>query len=205
MWARRNDDAPAMAGFHVGPGGLTESVDAEAPADASPDGRAGSRVCALRELFEEVGILHAHGAEAIDRATHDELRDLLRDEPAEGHARFAALGLRWRTAELVHIGCWITPEHVHARRRFEMDLFVLPMDHAPAPEPSPAELAEAEWIEPRAALARWGRAEVAIAPPMIHLYRSLRSVSRSIRTVCARCTGPRVSSRCAGRWCRGSR
>ncbi|MFK7988902.1 MAG: NUDIX domain-containing protein, partial [Sandaracinaceae bacterium] len=61
LWVQRNGDAPALGGFHVGPGGVLD--DGEAPEPAS-----------LRELFEEVGILHAEGAERIDDDTVEALR-----------------------------------------------------------------------------------------------------------------------------------
>jgi glyoxylase-like metal-dependent hydrolase (beta-lactamase superfamily II)/8-oxo-dGTP pyrophosphatase MutT (NUDIX family) len=169
LWARRTDGAPALGGFHVSPGGLIEPADARAPHDGGEGSAA--RVAALRELFEEVGLLHAEGAERLDAAARDELRDALREDADEGMARFAALSLRWRTADLVPLGRWVTPSY--AKRRFDTRFFALAVPARAEPDPDLLELDAAEWITPAAALARWGRAGAVMAPPLYTVLRSL--------------------------------
>src|SRR5690606_38473218 len=115
------DDAPALAGFHVLPGGLLEDADARAPSDGGED--APARAAALRELFEEVGVLAAHGAERLAPAARAALRDAMREDAAAGLARFAELGLSWRTRELEPIGRWVTPSF--APLRFDASFFAL--------------------------------------------------------------------------------
>jgi endoribonuclease LACTB2 len=167
LWARRSDASPAIGGFHVAPGGALEACDANAPHDGGDD--APIRVCALRELFEEVGILRAHGA--LDHDEQIALRDLYREDAAGGHARFAALGMRWRTSELEPLGRWVAPPHAPAR--FDMHFFALRLDRAIDPDPDLFELDEAEWIDARAALARWSRAEVMLAPSLASILRAI--------------------------------
>lgn len=169
LWARRPDDAPVLGGFHVLPGGLLEEADARAPHDGGED--APARAAALRELFEELGILAAHGAERLAPGAVLELRDRMREDAAAGLARFAELGLSWRTRELVPIGRWVTP--TYAPRRFDASFFALAVPERTAPDRDVFEVAEAEWIDPRAALARWSRGEVLIAPPLAALLRAL--------------------------------
>lgn len=169
LWARRSDDAPAMAGFHVTPGGLLEPADAGAPHTGGETPAA--RVAALRELFEEVGVLAAEGADALGEDARHDLRDELRADPVSGQRRFAAHGLRWRTDELVPLGRWVTPSYVPTR--FDNRLFALWLDAPVSPEADLLELEHAEWITPEAALARWGRAQATMAPPLYELLRSL--------------------------------
>lgn len=182
LWVRRNDDAPTLAGFHVAPGGMIEGADAGAPRDGGEDGEEGqARAAALRELFEEVGILWARGAERLDPAEREALRDALREDAQGGLARFAALGLAWRTAELVPIGRWVTPSY--APRRFDTSFFALHLEARLEADPDAFELASAEWIEAERALARWQNAEVLLAPPLVAL---LRALARDGRLVAAR-------------------
>lgn len=179
LWARRSDDAPTLGGFHVAPGGRVEDADATAPREGGEDGEA--RAAALRELFEEVGILRARGAERLEAAERAALRDALREDVREGLARFAALGLAWRTGELVPIGRWITPSF--APRRFDTSFYALHLEAREEPDPDAFELESAEWIEPARALSRWARGEVLIAPPLAAV---LRALERDGRLVAAR-------------------
>lgn len=169
LWARRTDGAPALAGFHVVPGGVVDDADRTAPNDGGED--VASRVAALRELFEEVGILIVDGEP--DVGARAALRDALRDNPREGHERLRALGLRWRTSSLTDAGRWVTPSYVPVR--FDTRFFVLRMEAPVPPDPDLFELEHAEWIETSRALARWARAEVRIAPPLASVLRVLAS------------------------------
>lgn len=177
LWARRPDDAPALARFHVCPGGLVDATDRDMPHDGGDD--VAARVSALRETFEEVGLLFAHGADRLDEAETQALRDALRgDAPAEGRARFRAHGLVWQTASLVPSGRWLTPRY--ARRRFDTRFFALTLDRALPVDPDLFELDEAEWVRVDAAWRRWSRSEVMLAPPVALLVRTLREHGRLV-------------------------
>lgn len=170
LWARRPDDAPALARFHVCPGGLVDASDGDMPNDGGSD--VAARVSALRETFEEVGVLFAHGAERLREPEIEALRDALRgDTPAEGRARFRAHGLVWQTASLAPAGRWVTPHY--ARRRFDTRFFGLSIEGPLPVDPDLFELDHAEWIRADHAWARWARGEVMLAPPLAALLRSL--------------------------------
>lgn len=170
LWARRNDDAPALAGFHVGPGGVLEESDVSGPHDGGD--RIEYRVAALRELFEEVGVLHVHG-EPPPPEELPRLRHRFIEEPARAHEELAARGCRWRTSELEPIGRWVTPEF--APRRFDTEMFALRLDRAHALQPDEAEIAHAEWVQVERAFERWGSGEVLLGPPLAWLIRGLRA------------------------------
>ena len=168
LWARRTDDAPNMPGFHVLPGGLIEAGDVSLPNDGGGD--LGARVAALRELFEETGILIANGAEALDDSVVGELRDQFLE--GEGAAeRFEALGLRFRTSELEPIGRWVTPEF--APTRADTRFFALRVGLPIEPSLDLREIDEAEWVSAPDAHARWAGGGVLLAPPIAALIRDL--------------------------------
>ncbi|MBX3270947.1 MAG: MBL fold metallo-hydrolase [Sandaracinaceae bacterium] len=169
LWAARPREAPTLPGFHVLPGGLLDPLDDALPHDGGDHLHA--RVACLRELFEETGILLAHGAERLDPASLDVLRDALIEGDEDAAERFAAAGLTWRTAELVPIGRWVTPDF--APERFDTRFFAVRL---PAPIPPSLvlnELAHAEWIEVPEALARFARGGILAPPPLLALLRDL--------------------------------
>ncbi len=174
LWARRTDDAPALAGFHVVPGGLVDRDDGSAP----QDGAIADGVTALRELFEEVGLLWASGAERMNDHERRELRELFTESAAAGHARMRALGLAWRTSDLVDIGRWVTPSYAPAR--FDTQFFALRLPARIEPDADTFELEDATWIDAPRALERWSKAEVLVAPPLALLLRSLTRDGRLV-------------------------
>ncbi|MCB9591328.1 MAG: MBL fold metallo-hydrolase [Sandaracinaceae bacterium] len=169
LWALRTDDAPSLEGFHVTPGGLLDALDGRLPNDGGEHVEA--RVACLRELFEETGILLAHGADDLDEALEGELRDALLDGDDDAVQRFEAAGLRLRTAELEPIGRWITPEFAH--HRYDTRFFVMRLPDAPTPSVDIREVELAEWIDVPSALARFARGELLVTPPLLGLLRGL--------------------------------
>lgn len=167
LWARRPDTAPALAGFHVAPGGLLEDPDRDAPRE-SGDALA---VTALRELFEEVGLLWARGRAPLEPDVCERLRASFRESAAAGHAHMRELGLRWRTDDLVPIGRWVTPSY--ARVRFDTTFFALVLPERIEPAEVLDELEHAEWVSAAVALSRWSAGRVLLAPPLAVLLRTL--------------------------------
>ena len=191
FWVRRSEQVPFMPGWHAFPGGTLARGDAALPVTGLPAGLdgdsaipAGSRVegeevppdlvpgllgGALRELYEETGLLLAAGdtpplpaAAATDAAA---FAAALRDGGVTLDAR-----------PLVYAGRWLTPPF--APLRFDNRFFLLewPADRPRQPRVVPGELAEGEWVTPAAALARWRSGDALAAPPILHLLRVLAEV-----------------------------
>jgi glyoxylase-like metal-dependent hydrolase (beta-lactamase superfamily II)/8-oxo-dGTP pyrophosphatase MutT (NUDIX family) len=171
LWMRRPDAASVLGGFQAFPGGVAERIDARLESGGGEAGALG--VTALRELFEEVGVLVAHGAERLDDGARAELRAAFRRDAGEGAARLTGLGLSFATERLVPCGRWVTPDLGFPR--FDTRFFALEVDAEPSLDPAPEEVASAEWVAPDAALARWGRGEALLPPPVASI---LRVVSR---------------------------
>jgi glyoxylase-like metal-dependent hydrolase (beta-lactamase superfamily II)/8-oxo-dGTP pyrophosphatase MutT (NUDIX family) len=154
------------SGLGVGPprAGIPEKV-LDGVGDLGPEMVPGLVTCALRELFEETGVLPLKDAPpaALSRAK----RALLAGETSFGEV-VADLNLEIVAERLVYAGRWLTPPL--GPLRFDNRFFLLEWSSRswqPVAEGGEAEIGE--WIEPRRALARWRRGELLTAPPILHI------------------------------------
>jgi glyoxylase-like metal-dependent hydrolase (beta-lactamase superfamily II)/8-oxo-dGTP pyrophosphatase MutT (NUDIX family) len=153
---------PSAAGI---PATVLDGVD-----ELGPEMPLGLAACAVRELFEETGVLPLAGAR--DASAEDRLAALRRVMLA-GEATFADvvadLGLEIAVDRLVYAGRWLTPPL--GPLRFDNRFFLLEWDHHRRwqPEIAGGEAEYGEWIEPRRALQRWRQGELLTAPPILHL------------------------------------
>lgn len=193
-WVQRSGAVPFMPGWHAFPGGGLSRSDAAIEVDGAPRGVGagpedgampaavtdgvelgrlipdGLVAAALRELFEETGLLP--GAESADRGRLAAARRaLLAKELAFGDL-VVALSLTPSAADLIFAGRWLTPPL--GPLRFDNRFFLL--EWAPSlgqPEIVPGELDSGEWIDPREAHQRWSSGEVLAAPPILHILEVL--------------------------------
>jgi glyoxylase-like metal-dependent hydrolase (beta-lactamase superfamily II)/8-oxo-dGTP pyrophosphatase MutT (NUDIX family) len=173
LWTTRAEDV-TLGGWQAFPGGVVEAADRDLPTDAPSEPAA---VAALRELFEELGILLADGAESLSESAAEALREAFRRDPEEGGRRFRDAGLRFRTSEAVEVGHWITPDARAGVRvkRFDARFYAFEVPSPSVLRPDPAEIAVAEWVTADDALARWKRGEVLLAPSMAAVLRNART------------------------------
>jgi glyoxylase-like metal-dependent hydrolase (beta-lactamase superfamily II)/8-oxo-dGTP pyrophosphatase MutT (NUDIX family) len=204
FWIQRAETLQFMGGWHAFPGGALSRSDAAVPVAGSPIGSptgAGSAAapaaglpeslrddltgpdlppgilaCAVRELFEETGLLLA--TPATSRAPQElaDLAEARRALLASEHPFAELLAGLGRTADasrLVWAGRWMTPPF--APLRFDNRFFLLewPRQEPVQPTVLPGECAAGEWIEPGAAWQRWRRGEVLAAPPILHILEVL--------------------------------
>ena len=152
---RRPHGAEFAPGAHVFPGGSLHAEDA-AFEDAD-------RAAAVRELFEEVGILLARrydGSFARDREC-ELLRAALADEGPFPDA-LSACQLTPAFDRLTLLSRWITPEAL--RRRFDTRFYLSRRPAGQTVHPGPGEVEEVIWISPASALAAEG-------PTLVHATR----------------------------------
>ncbi|MBC7435873.1 MAG: NUDIX hydrolase [Bdellovibrionales bacterium] len=187
---KRHGLSDVLGGAYVFPGGKVDGRDAEldmqAHLDEAPHAlharlnepeinaltAAGLYVAALREAFEESGVLYAHETNALlaGRAT-----ELLR----EGHAfdeMLALLRLKLQASRLAPWSRWITPVIPSvSTKRFDTRFFVagVPMDQVAVH--NDRESTESVWIAPRTALEQYRDGLIELAPPQI---MSLAHLSR---------------------------
>jgi len=168
---RRSDAVSFMPGFHAFVGGLAGPDDPALPLEGTADERGRTlRACAVREAFEEIGVLLAREGQR-DAATLEEARERL----LCGEATFGALakdcGWRFHAGDLPDAGRWMTPPFSSVRVDASYFLARLPEGQSPSIDDS--ELADGEWITAAAAIERWRRGEVTIAAPILHTLQAI--------------------------------
>jgi ribonuclease/clavin/mitogillin len=168
-WVRRSHDVSLGGGFRAFPGGGRDDEDV---ALAERFATEVDCVTALRELFEETGVLAlAHG---LTRTGITEARRALRD----GTASFTALALRhdftFDGARLAPCGRWKTPESMPVRH--DTAFFLCELGADDSPEVSPGELVDGAFVTPDEALAQWRRATALLHPPALHIVETLREL-----------------------------
>jgi endoribonuclease LACTB2 len=169
FWVKRSYKLAFMGGFHAFPGGQMDADDAAIPlanCPVDPDGKAAAiRVCAIREIFEETGVLLAQGAESIPHAQRAELRQLLHDNQISFKGLLAKAGLTLDARLLAEIPRWVTP--ASSPRRFDTRFFTAWLPEGQETEILPGELETGEWLRPYEALQRWTEGGCLIVTPIL--------------------------------------
>ncbi len=189
---KRHTLSDVLGGAYVFPGGKVDALDAELDmaahldqplpvlhaglneADISERTAGGLYVAALREAFEESGVLFAQGfdAQEIDPAR---AAALLRE--GQGfNAMLARMSLRLQTRSLVPWSRWITPTAPSVtNKRFDTRFFVSAVPAGQVAVHDNHETTESVWLSPRTALQQYWAGQIALAPPQI---MSLAHLSR---------------------------
>ena len=164
------------AGMHVFPGGRVDAADAapEVAARADAGAAEATHVAAIRELWEESGILLA------DSAAPAEELEAARQALVTGSAAFGdladALDLCLRTDLLAPLSRWVTPPGYP--RRFDAQFFaaVRPEDAA-APSIASGEVVALEWFRPGDALDAMADGRIGLWLPTSSTLQQLEFVS----------------------------
>ena len=179
---KRHGLSDVLGGAFVFPGGKVDPQDAElniaahldqSPAalhstlnepDIDPLTAAALYVAAVREVFEESGILFAHGTNS-DHA--DEAAALAREGLPFGSV-LARLQLRLTTRSLAPWSRWITPTMPSVtRKRFDTRFFVAAVPPGQIAVHDNVEATDSCWLTPRTALAQYRDGLIELAPPQI--------------------------------------
>ena len=121
-------------------------------------------VAALREAFEEAGVLFAQGAGEPQAAA---ARRLLREGRAFGEL-LAFMSLRLEASRLHPWSRWVTPLVAGAvRKRFDTRFFLAQVPAGQIARHDNHEAIESAWLTPRAALGRYWDGQIELAPPQI--------------------------------------
>jgi 8-oxo-dGTP pyrophosphatase MutT (NUDIX family) len=198
---RRHVQSEFAPDVYVFPGGSVKPADREAevaPGFCAPAGDGatalggGLRVAALRELFEEAGVLLAWRAEApLVIEAEDQTRFArYRAELQEGRATLVDIaareGLRLATDTLMYWAHWITPEALP--RRFDTYFFLVEAPTGQVAEHDELEVTDGLWIAPSEALARHAQGGLPLVFATIHQLRAL-AVPGDLASIRARFTG----------------
>lgn len=201
---RRHAETAFMPDVFVFPGGSVQESDRQAerlPGLCAPGGEgptalgSGFRVAALRECFEEAGVLPASrlgtplAIRPEDVARFAGYRNAL-NGGAMSLAEIAAReGLTLATDTLLHWAHWITPETFP--RRFDTHFFLVSMPEAQEAAHDQLETTEGIWISPEAALSSHEGDRFPLVLATIHQLRALSGL-RSVAEARTRFSGQPV-------------
>jgi 8-oxo-dGTP pyrophosphatase MutT (NUDIX family) len=180
---KRHSLSDVLGGAYVFPGGKVDAADAEldmaAHLDQPPaalhaglneagisETSAGALyVAALREAFEECGVLFAQGGVAAEPAA--QAAALLRDG-ASFNAVLAQMALRLQTRAILPWSRWITPVRPSVmNKRFDTRFFVAAVPGGQVARHDNFETTESIWLSPREALLQYWAGQIELAPPQI--------------------------------------
>jgi len=183
------------ADMHVFPGGRVDEDDAApdllrrsvlSPAEAStalggdlgPEAALATYVAAIRELFEEAGVLLADGGRNLNIMPPPYLSQA-RSALVGGEASFATvaaeLGLRLRTDWLVPLSRWVTPATLP--RRFDARFFAAELPVGARVSFEGDEVAGHDWLTPAGALAAMAAREIGMWLPTSATLQQLEHVA----------------------------
>lgn len=172
LLVRRAENQRAFPGYWSFPGGALDAADKSELQDHPDDADdTPFRRAALRELFEETGLLPGYTgpAEALGAA-----QQALLSQSSSWRETCLQLGYSPPLAAVQAIGLRVTPPI--APRRFATQYFLLRLKADELREAAIAlspELAEAAWIRPGEMLRRWEFGQDLISPPVLEVLRVL--------------------------------
>lgn len=177
---KRAAASDVLAGAYVFPGGKIDEADSTLIAqldqpltvlhaalgepETSAEHAARCYVAALREAFEESGVLYAHGATAAQVA---EATGLLR--AGHGFAEvLTRLQLQLDTRSVQPWSRWVTPRMASvSSKRFDTRFFVAAVPRVQTARHDDHEATASVWLAPRTALEHYRDGVIELAPPQI--------------------------------------
>ncbi len=174
LMTRRALTASFAPGAYVFPGGGIDAQDAAAHAQATrrptqSDAHLTQAIAAIRESFEELGVLLAHHADGTP-ATARDIAALERNPPLA--AQCTARGLRLAAADVFVLAHWITDRDLP--RRFDVPFLVARMPEGQTPVADEAEQFEPVWVRPQDALEQHAAGRFFIIFPTIRTLERLQ-------------------------------
>lgn len=177
---KRAAASDVLAGAYVFPGGKIDGADAAlipqldqplhalhaalGEAEATLELAASCYVAALREAFEESGVLFAHGA---THAQVTQASDLLRQGCGFAEV-LTEMGLQLDTGSVLPWSRWVTPRMASvSSKRFDTRFFVAAVPAVQTARHDDYEATASVWLGPLTALEQYRDGLIELAPPQI--------------------------------------
>ena len=173
LMTRRAMTASFVPGAYVFPGGGVDALDAASHAQATvrpsqSQLHVTQAIAAIRESFEELGVLLARRADGANADQRD-IDQLKRTEPFV--AQCQTLGLTLAADAVFVLAHWITDRNLP--RRFDVPFLVARMPEGQTPVADETEQFEPVWVRPADALARHKAGQFFIIYPTIRTLEHL--------------------------------
>lgn len=214
LMLQRNHSLAFMPGVYVFPGGAIDAADDDPESRAlcaGLDDAAASRalglargglaywIAAIREAFEEAGILMAYDASgaivSLEGPAAERFAEHRRtlDHKAGGFAAFARReGLRLATDRLLYFGHWITP--AGPPRRYDTRFFLAVAPEGQAARADSRETIAEVWLRPADALAMHSREVLAVRFPTIKTLERFAACSTTAELIAEVSSSHRVAT-----------
>ena len=188
LMTRRSAAASFAPGAYVFPGGGIDAADSAAHGQSSrrraqSDLHLTQAIAAIRESFEELGVLLARYADGRHVNSLD-IAALNRQAPLA--AQCQARGLMLAGADVFVFAHWLTDRDLP--RRFDVPFLVARMPEGQAPVADEAEQFEPTWIRPADALAKYEAGKFCLIFPTIRTLERLQHYA-SVDAVLQACAG----------------
>lgn len=175
LMTRRSMTASFAPGAYVFPGGGIDAADAQAHGQSTrrptqSDRHLTQAIAAIRESFEELGVLLARRADGSHLST---AQIAALDRKAPFTAQCAAQGLTLSGAEVFVLAHWVTDRDLP--RRFDVPFLVARMPEGQEPVADESEQFEPVWVRPADALARHAAGQFFIIFPTIRTLERLQA------------------------------
>jgi recombination protein RecT len=186
LMTRRSTTASFAPGAYVFPGGGIDAADAQAHAQSTRRATQSElhltqAIAAIRESFEELGVLLARHADGSHVTTAD-IASLDRKAPFAAQCR--ERGLTLAGDEVFVLAHWVTDRDLP--RRFDVPFLVARMPEGQSPVADEAEQFEPVWVRPAEALARHAAGGFFIIFPTIRTLEKLQHYA-DVNAVLAAC------------------
>ena len=188
LMTRRSATASFAPGAYVFPGGVIDAADHEAHSFATQRPTQTGQgltaaIAAIRESFEELGVLFARHADGR-WASGDDIAALDRHQPffAQCHAR----GLALAADQVFVLAHWITDRDLP--RRFDVSFLIARMPGGQTPVADEAEQFEPVWVRPADALSRHAAGTFFMIFPTIRTLERLAKFG-NVDAMLAACAG----------------
>ncbi|OJX31798.1 MAG: MBL fold metallo-hydrolase [Burkholderiales bacterium 68-12] len=185
LMTRRSTKASFAPGAYVFPGGGIDALDAQSHAtaarrDTQSDEQLTEAIAAIRESFEELGVLLARHADGR-WAGADDIAALDRHAPFA--AQCQARGLQLAADGVFTLARWITDRDLP--KRFDVPFLVARMPEGQTPVADEAEQFEPQWVRPQEALERHAAGGFFMIFPTIRTLQRLAQFARADEVLAA--------------------
>jgi len=168
---RRSPSLSFAGGWHAFPGGRLSPADRATAVPGLAGDDAALFACAVREVFEETGILLAVGASGLPQGTLPAARRALLDGKVAFPRFLLYHGLSLDPDRLTPAGRWLTPEHFPLR--YDARLFLAEVEDSARAEIWPGELTAGSFVPAVRALEAWRMGEMLLHPPNLNALKVL--------------------------------